>query len=412
MPSPVLFDDTTLFAHRRLHLALSGSVACYKICDLLRAFGRLEVHSSVTLSNGARTFVTPTLFEALGALPVYTDMVKSGEDCFAHLEPGHRAEAMLLAPASANMIAKLANGMACDMVSAQALAFPGPLLFAPAMNPTMWANPSVRENVTKLRERGCLCIFPEGGKTACGDEGTGKLAALEELFWAVLRVLSPSDMEGKKILITLGPTREYVDGVRFLSNPSSGRMGASLALACYLRKAIVHVLAGPGVDFTLPRGITRYNVTTAREMYEKAEALWPDMDMGMFAAAVADFAPHLLSSGKVKKQNVNGALSLSLDKNPDILASLAAVAKPEQKILAFAAETTDSLETLIPLALEKHRRKGASILAANRVNGSTGAFGARENTMVVVDRRGEAKCWPTMRKSDLAWRLCSCLLEQ
>ena len=406
-----LFDDTSLFANRRIHLSVTGSVACYKTCDLVRAFRRLGMHVSVTLSYGALSFVQPLLFEALGAIPVYSDAAKHKEGPFAHLEPGETAECMLIAPLSANMLAKLANGMACDLVSTQALAFSGPLLLAPAMNPKMWHHPAVQANLAKLTERGAFCVYPGSGVMACGDVGQGKLACVEELVWAVLRSLAPQDMAHKKVLVTLGSTREYWDDVRFLSNPSSGRMGCSLALSAWLRGATVHMLCGEHIAFSLPSGIIRHSVTSATEMFQCAKELWPEMDYGMFSAAVADFAPEKVS-GKIKKTECQDTMTLTLHRNPDILASLANEARAHQKILAFAAETTDSMADLLPLAKEKCARKGATLLCANRVNAKDSGFVSAKNTVLMVNNHGLELYLPTMNKSDLAWRLSSCLLEQ
>ena len=223
------FDQSTRFAHKRLHLGVCGSVACYRATDLLRAWLKLGIHVSVTLTDGARRFVTPLLFESLGALPVYGGMFEPGQDIFAHLEPGQRAQAMVVAPVSADALARLAHGAAADMLSAQALAFDGPLVLAPAMNPRMWTHPATRANAALLEQRGARFVGPDRGGTACGDEGRGRLAALPEIFLAGLRALAPQDMAGLRVMVTLGPTREAWDGVRFWSNPSSGLMGAALA---------------------------------------------------------------------------------------------------------------------------------------------------------------------------------------
>ncbi|WP_300774772.1 flavoprotein, partial [uncultured Desulfovibrio sp.] len=229
--------QNTFFAGRRLHLGICGSIACYKMADALRALLKMGLHVSATLTDGARQFVTPGLFEALGAMPVFTNHAPRqdcfGEEAFAHLEPGQRAEAMLIAPASADALARLAGGRACDMLSAQALAFDGPLLIAPAMNPRMWANAATQENVATLRRRGARILAPGNGSTACGDQGQGRLVSSDELLLACLQALAPQDMAGLRVMITLGPTREPWDGVRFWSNPSSGRMGAALATAAW-----------------------------------------------------------------------------------------------------------------------------------------------------------------------------------
>ena len=228
------FHNSRRFAGKRLHLGVCGSIACYKALDLLRALHALDIHVSVTLTDGARRFVTPLLFEALGAMPVYGRMFE-GDEVFDHLEPGQRAQAMLVAPASADALSRLAAGAASDMLSAQALAFDGPLVVAPAMNPRMWRHPATQDNVATLRRRGARVVVPGCGGTACGDTGQGRLAPVEDLFLAALRALSPQDMAGQRVMLTMGPTREKWDGVRYWTNPSSGTMGAALATSAWLR---------------------------------------------------------------------------------------------------------------------------------------------------------------------------------
>ena len=294
-------DQLTRLVNKRLHLGVCGSVACCRAADLLRAWRALDLHVSVTLTPGARQFVTPLLFAALGAAPVYTDMFTPGEDVFAHLEPGQHAHALVVAPASADALARLAHGAANDMLAAQALAFDGPLVLAPAMNPRMWAHPATQANAALLQERGAQIVRPGCGGTACGDQGEGRLAPLTDIFLAGLRALAPQDMAGKKVLVTLGPTREAWDGVRYWSNPSTGLMGAALAVCAWLRGAAVTAVCGPGVSYALPRDLDRRDVTNAREMHAVAAALWPGMDMGIFTAAVADFSPKPLGPHKFKK---------------------------------------------------------------------------------------------------------------
>ncbi len=409
-----VFDDSTTFDGKRLHLAVCGSVACYRAADLVRAWGRLGLHVSVTLSAGARRFVAPMLFESLGAMPIYGDMFADGQEPFAHLEPGQRAQAMVVAPASADALSRLARGAACDMVSAQALAFDGPLVIAPAMNPRMWAHPATQTNVACLASYGARFVMPVSGETACGDTGQGRLAPLSEIFLAGLRALAPQDMAGLRVMVTLGPTREAWDGVRFWSNPSSGRMGAALAAAAWMRGAYVTCVCGPGIRATLPQEVRRVDVTDAKAMFEAARDLWPDADIGMFSAAVADFGPDPYAGGqdvKFCKADAPEGFSVKFHRNPDILQTLAADRRPGQKILAFAAETVAETADLAPLAHAKRARKNADILAANRVNGEDGAFGALSNRVVVVDAAGNEESWPAMSKADVAWGLCSWLLR-
>ena len=311
------FHNSRRFAGKRLHLGVCGSIACYKALDLLRALHALDIHVSVTLTDGARRFVTPLLFEALGAMPVYGRMFE-GDEVFDHLEPGQRAQAMLVAPASADALSRLATGAASDMLSAQALAFDGPLVVAPAMNPRMWRHPATQDNVATLRRRGAEIVVPGCGGTACGDTGQGRLAPVEDLFLAALRALSPQDMAGRRVMLTMGPTREKWDGVRYWTNPSSGTMGAALATSAWLRGAEVTAVCGPGCP-DLPAGVERIGVGSAREMFEAASDCWPRMDMGLFCAAVADFSPEPLGPQKFKKEGQQDGFSIRFTANPDIL---------------------------------------------------------------------------------------------
>ncbi|MBQ7607193.1 MAG: bifunctional phosphopantothenoylcysteine decarboxylase/phosphopantothenate--cysteine ligase CoaBC [Desulfovibrionaceae bacterium] len=415
MGEQILFSDSTFFRGKRLHLAVTGSIACYKACDLLRLFSRVGIGVSVGLSAGARKFVQPLLFRSLGATRVYTELFSQDEspdaDSFAHLEPGKIAHAMLVAPLSADMLAKLACGMADDIVSAQALAFSGPLLLAPAMNPVMWANPAVQENIAKLCARGAILIPPEAGGTACGDQGTGRMATQEAIFFAVLRALSPQIVSGQSFLLTVGPTREYWDSVRFWSNPSSGRMGSALALCAWLMGGRVCAITGPGVAFFLPTDVERIAVTNASEMHAAALAAWENKDIAICTAAVADFAPERGVSGKCKKASMSQSFPISFHRNPDILLSLVEKKREGQKIVAFAAETTPDLQSLGLLAREKRERKGADLLCANRVNSTESGFGTPQNSIVAVDAHNRYEVWERQSKSDIAWRICTWLSE-
>jgi len=260
------------FLGKRMHLGVSGSIAAYKMLDLLRMFKDTGADLGVTLTDSAQKFVTPLSFEALGASPVFSTMYPVGDDVFGHLMPGEACDTFLIAPASATTIARLANGLADDMLSCQALAFSGKLVIAPAMNPRMWNNPATQENIERLRSRGHIIVEPGCGRTACMEEGKGRLAPLDEIFLHTLRSMAPQDMEGETVMVTLGPTREKWDAVRFWTNPSSGTMGASFALAAWLRGANVHAICGPGTPW-LPEAINRHDVSSAAEMFEAAQSV-------------------------------------------------------------------------------------------------------------------------------------------
>ncbi len=401
----------TRLKNRRLHLGVSGSISCYKSCDLLRHLLACGLHVSATLTPAAGRFVTPLLFSSLGAAPVYPEMF-TGEDPFAHLEPGQNAHALFVCPASADLLARAAQGRASDMLSAQMLAFDGPIAVAPAMNSRMWANAATQDNTALLASRGVTIVAPNQGALACGDTGAGRLAPLPVLLWQALRLAAEQDMAGQTALITLGPTREPWDGVRFWSNPSTGTMGAALALCAWLRGCTVHAVAGPGIDHELLPdlpGLHMHQVTTAREMFECAEALWPDCSLGMFSAAVADFSPVRYGSAKFKKEGADG-FSVSFTPNPDILRSLSERKTAGQRLLGFAAETAADMDELMELARKKRARKDAHMLAANRVNAGGSGFGTATNAMAITCSDGREAFWPMQSKADVAWDLCTWLL--
>lgn len=392
---------------RKAHLGVCGSVAAYKAIEVMRGLQKAGVQVSVTLTEAAARFVAPLGFEALGADPVYSAMF--GQDdgiLFGHLQPGRVADALIIAPATAATLARLAAGMADDMLAAQALAFPGPIVLAPAMNPHMWANPATQANLAVLRERGYRVVEPESGLVACGDTGQGKLAAVEDILFAAARALVTQDMTGKSVLVTLGPTREQWDGVRVWTNLSTGRMGAALVQAAAARGAAVHAVAGPGVP-ALPPGVIRHDVASARDMLAAAEAVWPRADIGIFTAAVADFHPVPFGPAKFKKQSAQEGFSINFAPNPDILATLAGSARPEQRILGFAAET----ENLEREARAKRERKKAHMIAGNLVGRPESGFASPTNSMFVCDGQGREEHWPSLPKEEVAWRLLDWLLS-
>ena len=406
----------TRFAGKRLHLGVSGSVAGYKSLDLMRQWKDAGIDVSVTLTASARKFLSPLLFGALGASPVYDAMFAEGDAAgkcdgtFPHLQPGAVSDAFVLVAASATTLARIAYGLGDELLSCQALAFPGPLVLAPAMNPRMWANPATQENWETLRRRGHILVEPVSGRVACMDEGKGRLADAREIYLAVLKALSPQDMQGKKVMVTLGPTREFWDGIRYWSNPSTGAMGAAVAVAAYLRGAEVYAINGPTGGASspwMPAAIARQAVVSAKEMFEAASELWPDMDAGVFTAAVADFFPKPFGKEKFKKDKAQEGFSIEFGPNADILQSLASRKTSRQRVVAFAAETSGLQES----ALGKLQRKNADMIVANTVNVADSGFGQGMNTGFVADREGKQELWPPMSKADMAWRIFDWLLH-
>lgn len=403
------FYESTRYADKRVALGVTGSIACYKACELLRAFHHLQIKISATLTDSATRFISPLLFKSLGAETVYNQLFND-LNVFAHLEPGINAEAFVISPATANFISKITAGIADDMLSCQCLAYDGKLLLAPAMNPFMWKNQATQENIRILKNRNIVIIPPQKGLMACGSEGTGRLANQDEIFLNVLKALSPQDMTGLKVMVTLGPTREPWDGLRFLSNPSSGVMGSALSTCCWLRGAQVTAISGPIDDIYFPESINYTQVETASEMLQVASKVWPEMDIGIFCAAVADFAP-ILPENEVKIKKDNNISEIRLVRTHDILATLSSCRKPSQKILGFAAEIVQDINDLLPFALKKLHTKNIDIVAANRVNKDAQAFGYNNNSMLVVDKNGTTETWTSQSKADIAWELCTWLLK-
>ncbi len=409
---PYIFDEHSHLKNMRLHLGVCGSIAAFRALDLVRWWQASKLHVSVTLTDAAQKFITPLSFEALGASPTYTDMWNK-DGIFDHLEPGQICKAMVIAPATASTIAKIAGGHACDLLSCQALAFDGPLIVAPAMNPRMWSSAATQENIAKLCTRNVEIVLPHTGSTACGDEGQGRLADLRHIWLTALRAITPKDMQGTKLMLTLGPTREQWDAVRYWSNPSTGSMGASLAIAAWLRGADVHAICGPVLekDCYLPPDIKRYDVVSAKDMYVAANDIWSQMNAGIFTAAVADFSPqntYTTSKEKFKKNQSNNGLSIDFTPNIDILHTLCQNKNPDQKIMGFAAETTLDMHKAVR---EKLKHKGADILVGNNIAQANAGFASSTNEVVVIDKYGREEAWPVMSKMNVAWRLCSWLLE-
>ena len=406
------------FAGSRLHLGVTGSVSAYKALDIMRLLQPYGVGVSVTLTPAAARFVTPLSFLSLGATKVYGEMFEEEQSPFNHLEPGTTAHVFAVVPLSATTLARLAHGFADTMLSAQALAHQSPLVLAPAMNPRMWANPATQANVAIMRQRGHTVLEPGAGLVACGEEGRGKLPPVEEIGWEILKALAEARnlgakvdgrpaLIGQKVLVTLGPTWEQWDGVRIWTNRSTGRMGAALATAAWLMGAEVYAIAGPGVP-ALPPGVHRHDVVSAAEMFDKAESLWPEMRYGVFTAAVADFSPVPLGSEKFKKHKNTSGFSLDFAPNKDIIATLAANKKPYQRVLGFAAETSDLEESV----RGKLRRKNADIIVGNLVGMEGSGFGSNSNAVFVCTRAGREVALPLMNKGELAWKLLEDLCAQ
>lgn len=389
-------------AARRVLLALSGGIAAYKVPELVRQLQRQGCEVRCIATPAALEFVTPLVLQSLTGLPVRARLFDPSEEGeIDHIALADRAELMLVAPATAHTLARMAHGLADDLVTTVALATRAPLLVAPAMNVNMWKHPATQENVRVLRERGVSFVGPESGELACGWEGEGRMAEPAAIAAAAERLLGPSDLAGLRVLVTAGGTRERVDAVRFLGNRSSGKMGFAIAAEAARRGAEVVLVAGP-VSLPTPAGVTRVDVESAVEMRDAVLGALPKVDVVVKAAAVADFRPFAPEARKIRKEDLpDGAgIALELVRNPDILAEVCRQ-KGDRLVVGFAAESHD----VIASARRKLARKGCDLMVANDISQEGSGFDADQNAVSFVWPGGEVESLPPLAKSEVATRL-------
>lgn len=377
-------------------LGVTGCIAAYKSAEIVRGLQKAGVRVKVVMTEHACEFVGPTTFRALTREPVAVRLFDEPGDPIHHISLAQEADAMLIAPCTANVLAKLACGIADDLLTTTALALTAPLIIAPAMNVHMYDNPATRNNMGVLHTRGAHFIEAGDGYLACGDVGKGRLADVDEIVRQTLDVLGVKrDLEGRSIMVTAGPTVEAIDPVRFISNHSSGKMGYAIARAAARRGADVTLVSGP-TALDAPDGVRVVPVQSAREMLAEAEEAFTDCDIAVFAAAVSDMRPKNPAGRKLKKGVSDSELaSIELVENPDILATLGA-SKAHQVVVGFAAETNDVIEN----AQAKLHRKNADMIVANDVGGDVG-FGTDDNKVWLVEEAGIIDV-PRMSKSELA----------
>ena len=387
---------------RRILVAVTGGIAAYKSPELGRALRRSGHAVRCAMTREATGFVSPAVLHTLTGHTVRTDLFDpSQEGEIHHIALADWAELVIVAPATANTLAKLAHGLADDMVSAVVLATRAPLLVAPAMNVNMWQHPATQQNLATLRERGVRVVGPEAGELACGWEGEGRMSEPEAIAAAAELALGSRGLAGELVLVTAGGTREAVDAVRFVGNRSSGKMGFAVAREAARRGAEVLLIAGPSVLAT-PAGVRRIDVESALEMREAVLAQLPDATIVVKAAAVADFRPTRPSQRKLKKEELaeGATLTLELERTPDILAEICRQ-KGRRVVVGFAAESHDVVEN----ARRKLARKGCDLLVANDISRDASGFDADDNTVVFVWPGGEIEELPTLPKSEVASQL-------
>ncbi|RII26735.1 MAG: bifunctional phosphopantothenoylcysteine decarboxylase/phosphopantothenate--cysteine ligase CoaBC [Geobacter sp.] len=376
-------------------LGITGGIAAYKAVELLRLLTKAGATVHVVMTKSATEFVTPLTFQTLSMNPVHTELFNLiSEQEIGHISLADRADLFIIAPATANVIGKLANGIADDMLTTTVMATKAPVLIAPAMNVNMYQNPIYRENEERLRTHGYLFVEPVRGMLACGWEGEGKLQDPAAILEAVMAVLTPHDLGGERVLVTAGPTREELDPVRFISNYSSGKMGYAIARAASRRGAQVTLVTGP-TCLDAPWGVGIVPICSALEMREAVLERYASSSIVIKAAAVADYRPARRAVDKVKKSD--HPETVELVRNPDILAELGAN-KGGQFLVGFAAET----ESLLENAAKKLNEKNLDLIVANDV-GQTGAgFNVDTNIVRLLYRDGRVEELPLMEKDDVA----------
>jgi phosphopantothenoylcysteine decarboxylase / phosphopantothenate---cysteine ligase len=392
-------------AQRRILLGVSGGIAAYKSCELVRRLRDLDAQVRVVMTERGTHFVSPTTFQALSGQSVRVSLWdEQAEAAMGHIELARWAERILIAPASADLLARLAHGLADDLLTTLCLASAAPLYLAPTMNQQMWAHPAVQANIETLRQRGAHLLGPAAGDQACGDIGSGRMLEPHELRDAMVASFGGGSLAGLNVLVSAGPTYEDIDPVRFIGNRSSGRMGFAIAQAAAQAGARVTLVAGP-VSLATPVGIAqRIDVRSAAQMHAAVLDAATQADIYIGAAAVGDYRPQEVSTHKLKKHDGAG-LSLQLSENPDILASLSAKSV-HPFLVGFAAETHD----VASYAQAKLRRKGLDMIAANQVGGGLG-FEAADNALTLYWADG-ALALPRVSKPELAQQLIAQVAER
>lgn len=391
-------------------LGVTGSIAAYKAAELASLLSKAGADVHVIMTASAQKFVAPATFATLTGNPVQTDLFAgtdglggAGGPLLPHIELA-KADLLVVAPATANILAKAAHGLADDLLSAALLAAPGPVLFCPAMNVHMYRNPATQANLAALKKYGHHVLEPGKGPLACGETGEGRLPEPPEIVAEIARLLGPAkDLQGLSVLVTAGGTREPIDPVRFLSNRSSGKMGYALAGAAAARGADVTLVTAP-TALAVPGGVKAVLVETAQQMFEAVLEHFPRADIVIKAAAVADYRPARTAAQKIKKEGET--LVIELVKNPDILLELGRLKKPGQVLVGFAAET----ENLLANARRKLEEKNVDLLVANDVIRPGAGFGADTNLVKLIYRDGRVVDLPLMKKTELAHRILDAAL--
>jgi phosphopantothenoylcysteine decarboxylase/phosphopantothenate--cysteine ligase len=394
---------------KKILLGVSGGIAAYKAAELCRQLKKAGAEVRVVMTDGAQAFVAPLTFQALSGRPVHTELLDpTAEAGMGHIELARWPDLIVIAPASANLIARFGHGFADELLTTVLLASASPIALVPAMNQAMWRNPLTQRNLEQLRQAlPSLQVWgPDDGEQACGDVGPGRMLEPLDLLQRCERFFAPApvSLKGCRVVITAGPTREAIDPVRYISNHSSGKMGFALAAACHEAGARVTLVAGP-VALPTPHGVRRIDVVSAAQMYQTGhDCVTEGCDIFIAAAAVADYRPDAPKQQKLKKQHDGAGMQLTLTENPDIVASIAARAD-RPMVIGFAAETQNVLE----YARDKRKRKKLDMIIANDVSKPGQGFDSSENEVWVLSDAGE-KHLARSTKTDLATQIVASIV--
>lgn len=392
--------DLLPLSGKTIVLGITGGIAAYKACDVVSKLVKQGAGVHVIMTHSACEFVRPLSLQTLSMNPVAVDTFEAPVAWeVEHISLAKKADLLLIAPATANVIAKLALGLADDMLTTTALACKAPLLIAPAMNTVMWMHPATQENLQVLKDRGAATIGPEGGMLACGDVGAGRMSEPQDIVAACVKLLTQKqDYQGIRVLVTAGPTREKLDPVRFITNRSSGKMGYAIAKAAISRGAQVTLVSGP-VNLPVPDQAQLYRVESTQDLYDSLAKLAKEQDIVIQAAAPADFRPLAVSQQKMKKQG-DGGLSLQLEQTPDVAKAIGSAKRSDQVFVGFAAET----EELMKNAKQKLVKKNLDLIALNDVSEAGSGFDVDTNRMTLINPLGEMAL-PMLSKQEAADRL-------
>jgi len=384
---------------KNILLGVTGSIAAYKSIDIARRLTEEGADVTVVMTESACRFIPPLTFEAISRRPVYTNIF---DGHFRHLSLVKESHLLIIAPATANTINKLACGIADNLLSTIWLAYSGPTLIAPAMNSRMYRKPIVKKNIKELAKTGVTFIGPESGNLACGEEGEGKMAEVTDIIDAVKFTLSPKDLSGYNILVTAGPTREPIDAIRFLSNRSSGKMGFAIATAASRRGAEVTLISGP-TALKPPAGVSLITVERAIDMETAVLKNFHKSTCVIMAAAVSDFAPSVTSKSKIPKKK---EMTIRLKETPDILQKIGRK-KGDRFLIGFAAEAGKDIKK----AKDKLKDKNLDLIVLNDITQEGAGFDLDTNIVTIIDRKGQITDYPLMKKKDIADIILDAMLK-